>query len=171
MATDAAADDDCEYTAINTEDVSVLARMDEEAYWTVSGMAQDQAGNSSDAVSHTFVYDNVAATATAPAVPGVIEGGKPFDGAVYVNDGLSIRDYYGTANYGTALSLGIGLPIDVDAFDASSLTYRNVPVSATVGIYTAGGALPPYLALQKRLGRRQAGQHRYSHKRGLGVGP
>ena len=148
VAVGAAADDDCEYTAITTEVVTVAARTNEEAYWTVSGMAQDQAGNSSDAVSHTFVYDNVLATATAPAVPAVIEAGKPFDGAVYVNDGLSIRDYYGTANYGTALSLGIGLPIEVDAFDASSLTYRNVPVSATVGIYTVGGALPPYLALQ-----------------------
>ena len=50
-------------------------------YYTLSGMAQDAAGNSSDAISHTFVYDGeVQASATAPSFPGVIEAGKPFEG-------------------------------------------------------------------------------------------
>ena len=102
-------------------------------------MAQDAAGNRSDAISHTFVYDNVVATATAPSVPGVIEAGKPFDGASFLNDDLSIRDYYGptigAANFDQVLSLGIGLPMAVDEFNASSLTNRNHTVNATVDTY------------------------------------
>ena len=116
-------------------------------YYTLSGMAQDAAGNRSDAISHTFVYDNVVATATAPSVPGVIEAGKPFDGASFLNDDLSIRDYYGAANFDQVLSLGIGLPMAVDEFNASSLTNRNHTVNATVDTYAGlqseeGGLCP-----------------------------
>ncbi len=75
------------------------------------------------------------ATATAPSVPGVIEAGKPFDGASFLNDNLSIRDYYGAVNFAQVLSIGIGMPIAVDEFNASSLTYRNHTVSATVDTY------------------------------------
>ena len=53
----------------------------------------------------------------------------------------------------TDFNLGIGLPIDVDGFDAASLTNLNHPVSATVGIHTAGGVLPPYKALQTNAGQ------------------
>ena len=134
VAADAAVDADCDNTAITDEDVTLVTGVDV-AYYTLSGMAQDAAGNSSDAISHTFVYDNDVATATAPSVPGVIEAGKPFDGASFLNDDLSIRDYYGAANFATVLSIGIGLPIAVDEFDASPLTNRNHTVSATVDTY------------------------------------
>ncbi len=142
---DAAVDDDCGNTAITDEDVTLAADVGV-AYYTVSGMAQDAAGNSSDAISHTFVYDNAPATATAPSVPGVIEAGKPFDGASSLNDGLSIRDYYGAADFAQVLSIGLGLPIAVDEFDVSPLTYRNHRVSATVDTYAGlqsqeGGAV------------------------------
>ena len=134
VAADAAVDEDCDNTAITDEDVTLAAAVGV-AYYTLSGMAQDAAGNSSDAISHTFVYDNVVATATAPSVPGVIEAGKPFDGASFLNDDLSIRDYYGAANFAQVLSIGIGLPIAVDEFNASSLTNRNHSVDATVNTY------------------------------------
>ena len=134
---DAVVDEDCETTALITvEDVELQTGV-AAAYYTVSGTAQDQAGNSSDAISHTFVYDATVATATAPSVPGVIEAGKPFDGASYLNDNLSIRDYYGSADFGDIVNLGIGSPVAVDEFNASSLTSRNHPVSATVNTYAA----------------------------------
>ena len=134
-------DDDCKSVAIDDEDVTLVTEADV-GYYTLSGMAQDAAGNSSAAISHTFVYDGgtgAAATATAPSVPGVIEAGEPFEGASFLNDNLSIRDYYGAANFGEnnarVLSLGIGKPIAVDEFNASSLTNRNHTVSATVDTY------------------------------------
>ena len=149
VASDAAVDEDCDNTAITDEDVTLKSGVGV-AYYTLSGMAQDAAGNSSDAISHTFVYDNVVATATAPSVPGVIEAGKPFDGASFLNDDLSIRDYYGAANFAQVLSIGIGLPITVDEFDASSLTNRNHTVSATVntyaGLQSSGGNAPTALS-------------------------
>ena len=154
VATDAAADKDCEYTSITVENgtaaVSLTARTAEQAFWTVSGMAQDQAGNSSTAVSHTFAYDQVGATPTPPAVPGVVAAGKPFQGATYLNDGLSIRDYYGTMSFGNDVSLGIGLPVAVDAFNAATLTNVNHAVTSPVGIVTASGSIvDPYAALQE----------------------
>ena len=138
-------DDDCESVAITSEDVTLMDGAGV-GYYTLSGMAQDAAGNSSDAISHTFVYDNLRALATAPSVPGVIEAGKPFDGASFLNDDLSIRDYYGAANFAQVLSLGIGKPIAVDEFNASSLTNRNHTVNATVNTYAGlqsvgGGAV------------------------------
>ena len=146
------ADDKCATMALVTVDDINLATDAADAYYTVSATAQDKAGNSSDAVSHTFVYDATEPSATPPAVPGVIAAGTPFGGATYLNDNLSIRDYYGHAAYGTEFNLGIGLPIDVDGFDAASLTNLNHPVSATVGILTASGALPPYKTLQTGAG-------------------
>ncbi len=143
-------DDGDDYTSITDEDVDFTDPAD--AYYTVTAMAQDKAGNSSDVIGYTLVYDDGDPTATAPAVPGVIEAGKAFDGAAYLNDGLSIRDYYGHASYGVNFNLGIGVPIEVDAFNAASLTYLNHPVTATVGIHTTGGVLPPYAALQTATG-------------------
>ena len=151
VAGDAEVDEDCKMVGISDEDVT-LATGVAAAYYTLSGTAQDKAGNRSDAISHVFAYDAGAATATAPAVPGVIEAGKSFEGASFLNDNLSIRDYYGTADFGAIVSLGIGLPIGVDEFNAASLTNRNHVVSATVGIHTSGGVLPPYAALQNTVG-------------------
>ena len=143
----ATADDDCKMDAITADDVS-FATGATDAYYTLSATARDKAGNASDAISHTFVYDMTDPSATAPAVPGVIAAGAMFEGATYLNDNLSIRDYYGHVSYGTDFNLGIGLPVGVDDFDAASLTYQNHAVAATVGLITPHGALPPYKALQ-----------------------
>ena len=143
----------CSYKAISDTNVNVEARTGEEAYWTISGQAHDKAGNSSTVASHTFAYDNMPARATPPAVPGAVTAGMPFQGATYLNDGLSIRDYYGTMNYGgtsdaPTLSLGIGMPIAVDAFNAATLTNVNHAVTASVGIVTTAGTTNPYAAVQ-----------------------
>ena len=139
VASDAAVDGACDTTAITDGDVTLQTGV-AAAYYTLSGSAQDQAGNSSDAISHTFVHDRDVAEATAPAIPGIIEAGEPFDGASYLNDNLSIRDYYVTADFAAptvSLNLGIGAPVPVDGFDASSLTNRNHAVSTTVNTYAA----------------------------------
>ncbi len=130
------ADKDCGYVDIDGDQVT-FGDSASVAYYTVSGMAKDQAGNTSASVSHTFVYDNDVATATAPAVPGVIAAGKSFQGATYLNDNLSIRDYYGTVNFASpvGLNIGIGLPVALDDFDASSFTRLNHSVTATVTTY------------------------------------
>ena len=98
------------------------------AYYTLWASARDQAGNRSAEVSHTFVFDNKVATATAPAVPGIIGAGEAIQMATSLNDDLSIRDYYVTTDYvlgQTPIELGVGLPKGVDDFDAASLTHRN----------------------------------------------
>ena len=133
------ADKDCGYVAIVGDQVT-FGDSASVAYYTVSGMAKDQAGNTSASVSHTFVHDGVSATATAPAIPGVIAAGKPFQGATYLNDNLSIRDYYGTVNFdfggnGDDVNIGIGLPVTLDDFNASSFTRLNHSVTATVTTY------------------------------------
>ena len=130
------ADKDCGYVDIDGDQVTFGDSVSV-AYYTVSGMAKDQAGNTSASVSHTFVYDNDVATATAPAVPGVIAAGKPFQGATYLNDNLSIRDYYGTVNFANpvGLNIGIGLPVALDDFNASSFTRLNHSVTTTVTTY------------------------------------
>ena len=131
------ADKDCGYVDIDGDQVT-FGDSASVAYYTVSGMAKDQAGNTSASVSHTFVYDTDVATATAPAVPGVIAAGKPFQGATYLNDNLSIRDYYGTVNYfenQEGLNIGIGLPVTLDDFNASSFTRLNHSVITTVTTY------------------------------------
>ena len=111
-------------------------------------MAKDKAGNTSGSVSHTLVYDDDPASATVPSIPGVVVAGKPFQGATYLNDNLSLRDYYGTMNYGTVASLGIGRPVTVDGFDASSFTRLNHAVNQPVGIVTTAGVVDPYAGLQ-----------------------
>ena len=155
VSNDAQEDDGCDAMIITGETIALTPGASP-AYYTASGTATDQAGNSSNAISHVFVYDNEVADATDPAVPGVIEAGTTFTGTTYLNDNLSIRDYYGTANYGDsdnyAAELGIGLPVEVDAFNAASLTSRNVPVTATVGIHTTSGVMAPYAALQSSVG-------------------
>ena len=122
------------------QDVAVEFDSPANAYYTVGGAALDKAGNFSAPLSHTFVFDDEIATATAPAPPR-IEAGDTFQVASFLNDDLSIRDYYVTANFaavggGDAIRLGVVTPKVVDAFDADPLTNRNVPVSATVITYT-----------------------------------
>ena len=149
------ADKDCEYMAITDDDVNFEADSLSVAYYTVSAIAKDKAGNTSSPVSHTLVYDATAASGTPPAVPGSIEAGKPFQGSSYLNDNLSIRDYYGTMDYGsgTPIRLGVGAPVVVDAFNSSSLTRLNHQVSQTVGIVTSASSVAdPYKGLQTTLG-------------------
>ncbi len=145
-------DKDCESTAITDDDVDFEAVDLVVGYYTVSGMAKDKAGNTSGSVSHTLVYDDDAAEATDPAIPGVVAAGKPFQGGTYLNDNLSLRDYYGTMNYGTVASLGIGRPVAVDGFNASSFTRLNHAVNQPVGIVTTAGVVDPYAALQAEQG-------------------
>jgi hypothetical protein len=109
------------------------------AYYTLSGAALDQAGNVSMIESHTFVYDLDEATsnamATVPAAPGSIDAGDVFQIASFLNDDLSIRDYYVTANFAGDIELGIVSPTVVDAFDADPLTHRNHTVAVDVETY------------------------------------
>ena len=110
------------------------------AYYTLSGSAVDQAGNFATPVSHTFVFDATVATATAPAAPGSLEAGESFEIASFLNDDLSIRDYYVTANFPdvgsiTPIRLGIVAPTPVDMFNAAMLTHRNFSVTTDVDTY------------------------------------
>ena len=137
-------DRDCDETTDLAEDGTVTFDSPTAAYYTLWASARDQAGNRSAEVSHTFVFDDEMAEATAPAVPGIIDAGEAFSMATSLNDNLSIRDYYVTTDYainGTAIELGVGLPQGVDDFDAASLTHRNHNILT--------GALPqPYKGLQ-----------------------
>ena len=110
------------------------------AYYTVSGRSRDKAGNYSAMASHTFVFDVDAAesnaSATIPAAPGSqSRQEKSFQIASFLNDDLSIRDYYVTANFAGDIELGIVNPTVVDAFDADPLTHRNHTVAVDVETY------------------------------------
>ncbi|MDE2773552.1 MAG: hypothetical protein OXI46_07580, partial [Gemmatimonadota bacterium] len=111
------------------------------AYYTLTGSAVDQAGNFAMPVSHTLVFDNSVATATAPAAPA-IEAGETFQIASFLNDDLSIREYYVTADFGAdilgvtgPISLGVVHPTMVDEFNAPMLTHRNYSVTADIETY------------------------------------
>ena len=106
-----------------------------DAYYTLWGTARDKAGNSSETVSHTFVFDADPATATALAAPGSIDAGEAFQIASFLNDNLSLRDYYVTANFAGDIELGFVHPTAVDAFDADPLTYRNQTITVDVETY------------------------------------
>ena len=146
------ADKNCNYMRINDATVNFETDSVSVAYFTVNAQAKDKAGNTSSTTTHTLVYDNGPATATAPSVPGSIAAGKPFPGATYLNDNLSIRDYYGTMSYGDGIRLGIGGPQAVDAFNSSTFTRLNHPVSQNVGLVTTSGLLNPYAAIQTSQG-------------------
>ena len=106
-----------------------------DAYYTLWGTARDKAGNRSETVSHTFVVDQDPATATALAAPGSIDAGEVFQIASFLNDNLSLRDYYVTANFAGDIELGFVHPTAVDAFDADPLTYRNQTITVDVETY------------------------------------
>ena len=113
-----------------------------DAYYTLWGTARDKAGNRSETVSHTFVLDQDPATATALAAPGSIDAGEAFQIASFLNDNLSLRDYYVTANFAGDIELGFVHPTAVDAFDADPLTYRNQTITVDVETY-AGVTIDP----------------------------
>ena len=138
--------EDCDDPTALEEDTRVVFTAPAHAYYTVRGAALDKAGNYSAPLSHTFVFDNEIATATAPAAPR-IDAGEAFQVASFLNDDLSIRDYYVTVNFaatggGDAIRLGVVHPTVVDAFDADPLMNRNVSVSANVDTYAGLQADP-----------------------------
>ena len=138
-----------------------------DAYYTLWGTARDKAGNTSETVSHTFVFDADPATATALAAPGSIDAGEAFQIASFLNDNLSLRDYYVTANFAGDIELGFVHPTAVDAFDADPLTYRNqtitVDVEAYAGVTTDPGTAAIALAGVTVAVRDQAQQGQTPH--------
>ena len=126
------------------------------AYYTFTGLSQDAAGNQSPEVSRVVVRDGAGAAgvapsvvATPPAVPITITGA--FLASSFLNDDLSIADYYWTAGFTTALtalpaaSLRLAsAPTVVDAFNSATLTNTNLAVNTTVNTFL--GLQPPAAA-------------------------
>ena len=118
-------------------------------YYSYSSLAQDAAGNQTAPVSRVVVRDNVPVTATAPAVPVTITGA--FTASSFLNDDLSIRDYFWTAGYTTALITPATItlasaPTAVDAYNSATLTNTNFAVNTSVntflGLQDGTGAAP-----------------------------
>ena len=142
VAADAAVDRGCGTSAISDTDVT-LGTGATAAYYRLRARAQDKAGNRSYTLRHTFVHDGARAVATAPAVSGAVEAGETFAAASLLNDDLSIRDYYMTADFGDVLSLGAGGPVGVDGFNSLELTNLD---------YMARVMVDAYAGLQSRVG-------------------
>ena len=142
VAADAAVDRDCEASVIGDMDVT-LGTGAAAAYYRLHARAQDKAGNRSNTLRHTFVHDGTRAVATVPVVPGTVEAGETFAVTSLLNDDLSIRDYYVTADFGDVLSLGAGGPVGVDGFNSLELT--NLDHAARVMV-------DAYAGLQSRVG-------------------
>lgn len=108
-------------------------------YYSHTAKALDAAGNSTDIpAGAVVVYDATPATATTPAVPVTITG--PFSAAAFLNDNLSIRDYYYTIGYSGGLFAPAVIPLAaaptvVDAFNAATLTNINYAVNTVVNTY------------------------------------
>lgn len=124
----------CGATAISGDEVT-LETGAAAGYYRIHGTAHDKAGNRSHTLRRTFVYDGTPAVATAPAVSGPVEAGRSFGATSILNDNLSIRDYYMTADFGSLLSLGAGGPVGVDRFNSLELTRLNHPARVTVDAY------------------------------------
>jgi hypothetical protein len=119
-------------------------------YYTFNSTAFDAAGNSTPIASNrVVVYDATPASATAPAVPVTITGA--FNAASFLNDDLSIRDYYWTAGYTTALIAPTTItlaaaPTAVDAFNAATLNNTNFAINNTINTFLGlqnGTTTPP----------------------------
>jgi hypothetical protein len=107
-------------------------------YYTFNGTGVDAAGNSVTVPTSVTVYDNTPASATAPAVPVTITGA--FSAAAFLNDDLSLRDYFWTVRWNTALlsvttATIAQLPTPVDAYNAPTLSNINVGINATINTY------------------------------------
>ena len=124
VAADAALERGCEATGISGGEVTLETGV-AAGYYRLNATTRDKAGNRSNTLRHTFVYDGTPAVATAPAVPGAVEAGESFGAISILADNLSIRDYYMTADFGNLLSLGAGGPVGVDGFNALGLTQMN----------------------------------------------
>lgn len=105
-------------------------------YYTYTGYAQDAAGNASGTVTRVVVRDDSPVVATNPAVPVTITG--PFTASSFLNDDLSIRDYYYTVGFGGVFAGPITLaaaPTAVDAYNAATFTNTNFAINTTVNTY------------------------------------
>ena len=118
-------------------------------YYSYSSLAQDAAGNQTAPVARVVVRDNTPVTVTNPAVPVTITGA--FTASSFLNDDLSIRDYFWTAGYTTALIAPTTItlaatPTAVDAFNSATLTNTNFAVNTSVntflGLQDGTGAAP-----------------------------
>ena len=126
---------------------SGVAALTTAGYYTLSATSHDAAGNSSAEISSVVVRDNVSATASAPAVPLGITGS--FVASSFLNDDLSIRDYYWTGTYTTGLTVLPAFRIGttatvVDAYDAAALTTTNFAVNTTLNTFL--GVQAPHAA-------------------------
>ena len=115
-----------------------VAALTTPAYYTIAATSHDAAGNSSDEVSRVVVRDNAIVIATPPAVPVVITGA--FLASAFLNDDLSIRDYYWTATFGGGLTAGATARLAaavtaVDAYNAAALTNTNFAINTTVNTF------------------------------------
>lgn len=107
------------------------------AYWTVTALAQDAAGNQSAPITRVVAGDNSPAVATAPAVPATITGA--FSAAAFLNDNLSLRDYFFTVSWGGGpgnVTLAAA-PTVIDAYNSATLTNTNFPLNASINTYLA----------------------------------
>jgi hypothetical protein len=118
-------------------------------YWTVSVLAQDAAGNQSATLTRTVVGDNSAVIGTSPAVPATITGA--FSSASFLNDNLSIRDFYYTVGFGSALIVPATItvaaaPTVVDAYNAATFSNTNFPINTSINTFLGlqnGQTTPP----------------------------
>jgi hypothetical protein len=122
-------------------------------YYTYGATAFDAAGNGTTfPAGRVIVYDGTPATATAPSVPATVAGA--FSSASFLNDNLSIRDYFYTVGFGGApaylapatIRLAAA-PTVVDGFNAATLSNTNVGVNSTIntflGLQSTTGAGEP----------------------------
>lgn len=134
---------------------TVVAAQTAVGYYTYNALAQDAAGNQTASVTRVVVRDNTPATATSPAVPVTITGA--FTASSFLNDDLSIRDYYYTVGFGGALTAPATItlaaaPTAVDAFNSATLTNTNFAINTAVNTFlglqstTAGNAPNAYVA-------------------------
>ena len=134
VAADAPVDRYCEASVIGDMNVTLGAGA-AAAYYRLHARAKDKAGNRSHTLRHTFVHDDAKAVATAPVVPGTVGASETFAVTSVLNDNLSIRDYYITADFGDLFSLGAGGPVGVDGFNSLELTNLNHPARVVVDAY------------------------------------
>jgi len=108
------------------------------AYFTGTFLSQDAAGNQSAALTRVVVRDNLPVAVTNPAVPLTITGA--FTASSFLNDDLSIRDYFWTAGFTTALTSVTTItlasaPTVVDVYNATTLTNINFAVNTSINTF------------------------------------
>jgi hypothetical protein len=104
-------------------------------YYTFSGYAQDAAGNKSGSVTRVVVRDNTVPVASTPSVP--INVVAPFSAASFLNDDLSLRDYYYTVGYSAIapVPVKLGSATVIDGWNAATFNYSNYALNSQVDAY------------------------------------